>query len=185
MELSNISLIVSLNETCRHPGWVSLCSKIWWDRELCHQQTSGLYWCLDLMNLRVHWPQSFVFFHLLALLCSPTLFFLFQSLPVCLNVSMCPDVSLSLCSLFACLLFSPDGMGTVSPGKKHKPTKQFKRAKLKKNWHLAYTLFSLAVICSSYSEILRGIHNRLNANCFFFVLISFIVNELKCNHSNL
>lgn len=50
-------------------------------------------------------PWSSVFFQLLAVLCSSALFFLSLSLHVCLNV----HVSLSLCSLFACLLIPPDG----------------------------------------------------------------------------
>lgn len=93
---------------------------IWRDKEVCHQQTDWLYWCLNLMHLRVHWPQSYsLVFCLFSVVGT-----IVQSYPVfsvsksiclseCVRVSWCFSVS---CSKFACLLHPPDGMGSVSLG---------------------------------------------------------------------
>lgn len=78
-------------------------------------------------------------------------------------MSMCPAFWVPLCSRFACLLFSPDGMGSVSLGEKNtSQQKLFKRTKKKTTtllclkftrpfvfscstsiWHCTYTVRTL------------------------------------------
>lgn len=97
------------------------------------------------MHLRVQWPQSFIL-----VFCHPWVFSsVVQSvstcsvcrcscLSKCVHVSWCLSAPVSVCSLFACLLFPLDGMGRVSQGK-NKPTK-----KLTTIWKAEFVL-----ICNS------------------------------------
>lgn len=60
-------------------------------------------------------PLPFVFFQLLAPVQYSAVLLFYRSVFLCTCLSECPDLLVSLCSLFACLPFPPDGVTGKKP----------------------------------------------------------------------
>lgn len=107
----SFSLQVQVNETCRNPGQVHQCSKTERQKEGCHQQRR-ISDAFESVLTSVLMPWSLSSFNCGCIVQTYPVISVSKS--VRLNESMRPAVSLSLCSLFACLLFPPDEMRNVS-----------------------------------------------------------------------